>query len=422
MAHSEFYRRSKEALIPTDQQRQRSLHDVELAYRGTSWDLPSDFDSRRAFEDALPRLQMKSSPGLPYCFVAPTNGDWLGFDGVNFNPHRVEELWWDVQRVMRGEFDSYWRVFIKWEPHKRTKALSKRWRLILSPALPVQMLWQMLFRFQNDLEIAQAYSIPSQQGFIPYGGGWRDFRSQWLAKSLNYGTDMTAWDWTVPGWLLRDSLEFRKRMCRGSPEARERAFALMDSLYSDAFEHPRLVLSDGRVFRQLYWGVMKSGCLNTISDNGHAGALLHCHYCYDYGIPVAPFPAICGDDKIQTAAQVADCSIYEKYGLVVKSISEDLEFMGHQFDSDGPKPMYVLKHVYNLLHVDPQYLEETLESYMRLYAHSPFFTMWERIARNLGIAHRFLSRSAYLFWYDYPCASSMGVLSHRNWAPSLENN
>lgn len=415
-----YFKRSFEALQPSLQQRQRSLHDVEMAYRDAAWVLPSDFDSRQAFEAALPRLQMKSSPGLPYCFDYPTIGDWLGFDGVTFNPHRVEELWWDVGRVMRGEFDSYWRVFIKWEPHKRTKALSHRWRLILSPALPVQMLWQMLFRFQNDNEIKQAYHIPSQQGMIPYGGGWRDFRAQWLSKNLNFGSDMTAWDWTMPGWLLQDSLELRKRMCKGDSPAKERAFALMDSLYSDAFENPKLVLSNGRVFRQLYWGVMKSGCLNTISDNGHAGALLHCHYCYDYGIPVRPFPAICGDDKIQTAEQVADKSIYEKYGLVVKQISEDLEFMGHQFDSDGPKPLYLLKHVYNLAHCDPRYLEETLESYMRLYAHSQFFYLWENIASRLGIGDRFLSRNAYLFWYDYPSASSFGALAAKNWAPLSE--
>jgi len=370
---------------------------MEQAYQPARWELPEDFLSREAFDRAIKRVDMTSSPGYPYCRESPRNGDWLEYNGVECSGAKLERLWFDTQLVLSGSWENYLKAFVKSEPHKLSKVEEGRWRLIMAASLPVQMAWHMLFDYQNDVEIKKAYYIPSQQGLKLPGGHWKLYREQWLTAGYNCGLDKSAWDWTAPYWALKLDLEFRYRMGRGRSMADWRVIA--EVLYHQMFNDPTIILSDGTLWRQTVPGIMKSGCVTTISTNSHMQVMLHLLACWEVGVSIHPLPVACGDDTLQTLAQSSDLHAYTKYGVVVKQASEGLEFVGHDFLETGPQPVYMFKHIKKLGFVTDEILPQYLDSMARMYVHTPHFEVWQELAEKLagGLP---LSKYAYEHWYD----------------------
>lgn len=333
---------------------------MEQAYSPCVWSLPDDFDSRDRFEQALRRLDMQSSPGMPYMKEAPTNGKWLKWNGVLYDEMQANRLWHDVKLVLADDWDHLIRVFIKQEPCKTHKAKEGRWRLIMASSLPVQVAWHMLFDYMNDLEIKECYNIPSQHGLVMVGGGWKDYLRSWKNQGLTVGLDKSAWDWTAPFWTFEWDLDFRYRMGRG--KRMEEWYRLAKLMYRHMFEEAVIQLSDGTLLRQMVPGIMKSGCVNTISTNGHAQVMLHCVVAEEARKPYEPYPKTCGDDTLEHPMHTEDLELYSQYGVVVKSVSEDLEFVGHQFTDNGPHPLYMSKHLKKLLYSSDEILPEYFDA------------------------------------------------------------
>lgn len=397
MHTNRYFKQSATSAIPSDHEKDAILYHMELAYDQSRWTLPDDFMSRDGFERSLKRVDMTSSPGWPYCKEKPTNGEWLRHNGLECDRIQVERLWYDTQTVLNGKWDNYLKTFVKGEPHKRTKVDEGRWRLIMAASLPVQMAWHMLFDYMNDVEIKKAYYIPSQQGLKLPGGHWKLYRQQWLHAGYDCGLDKSAWDWTAPYWALKLDLEFRFRMGRGRRMAEWRNIA--ETLFSQMFVNPVVILSDGSLWQQTVPGIMKSGCVTTISSNSHMQVMLHLLACWDSGVSIHPFPVACGDDTLQTLAQSSNLEAYTKYGVVVKQASSGLEFVGHDFLETGPWPVYMDKHIKKLGYVAEEILPQYLDSMARMYVHTPFFEVWQELAERLvdGLP---LSKQAYLYWYD----------------------
>ena len=373
---------------------------MEDAYAPVVWRLPDDFDSYEAFLRALRRVNLASSPGIPYCTNATTNAEWLGWNGVCFDPARIAELWYYTSQYLGSPNEVMLRTFVKREPHTAVKVSEGRWRLILASPLHVQIVWHMFFDELNDLEIAKAYEIPSQQGLILPNGGWKMFLRQWQTKGYDTGLDKSAWDWNCPYWLLMLDLEFRKRMGRG---ARIEEWALRSkALYERMFADPCVVLSNGMVYKQTVPGVMKSGCVNTISTNSHMQVIVHVLACEDQGISPFPLPVAVGDDTLQRRSQATDISCYARYGAIIKSASDGLEFVGHEFGAAGPMPIYTQKHMTKIAYQKDEHVGETIEAMCRMYCkNSVMFAYWVELALELGCHHMLRSRDYYCYWYDY---------------------
>lgn len=378
---------------------QKVLAIVEDAYAPTKMEIPPDFMSYDSFLRAVKRLENSSSPGLPYSTRGTTIGDVLKFDGVWYDHIRLLELWHDVQVLIKGSFDEVlYSVVIKEEPHKQSKVDQNRWRLIIVSPLHVQIYWHMCFDFMNDKHIEQSYFIPSQQGLKLNSGGWRDYRTQWVGRGYDVGLDKSSWDWTVPAWKIEAVFELKKRMVFGArqEEWEHLAWKAYRSLYFDCV----LVLSSGNMYRQVVPGVMKSGCVCTITDNSLMQVIDHVYVCLLAGLDFQPLPVACGDDTLQCASQVADISYYSALGVVVKSASAGLEFVGQEFLASGPFPLYLEKHLYKLPY-STEVLDEYLDAMMRMYCYTPLFDLWYEIAKHLGRLHCVRSRAYYLAWYDY---------------------
>lgn len=399
IAHTNtYFRPSAEAADISEEYKQRILYECEKVYGACLWNVRDDFLDWNHFKRSIGRLDMTSSPGYPYMKEATTNGQWLKWDGVKADDIQVQRLWYDVQLVLNDTFDGYLRVFIKQEPHKARKILDKRWRLIIASSLPVQMAWHMLFSDMNDLEIDNSYSIPSQQGILLVKGGWRQYYQSWVERGLTCGLDKSAWDWTAPYWAICLDLELRKRLARGGKV--EEWYGVAKSLYRRMFEDPKLILSDGTVYQQVVPGVMKSGCVNTISANSHCQVFLHIAVCLDLSLPLNPLPVCCGDDTLQADVHVHDLDAYRRYGVVVKSASTNVEFVGHEFGPDGPQPMYILKHIKKACYTPDDILPQYLDSMARMYVHSPYYIIWEELSRQLEV-NLPMTRDAYKYWYDF---------------------
>lgn len=369
---------------------------MEEAYKDVIWTLPDDFLSFDRFMASVRRLDMKSSPGWPYMRESITNGQFLGWNGYSFDPLRLERLWFDVRTYLENPGEIILYCFVKREPHKISKVLDNRWRLIMASPIHVQVVWTMLFGYQNDLEIQKCYHIPSQQGIILPGGGWKMFLEQWKSRGYDTGLDKSAWDWTFPYWLIELDLDFRRRMGRGASMGAW--WKIASRLYDEMFVNPYVLLSNGILYQQRVPGVMKSGCVNTISTNSHAQVMVHVLACISEAVSIYPLPVCCGDDTLQRKSQAINLKAYERFGAIVKSASEGMEFVGHEFISCGPVPLYLGKHLVKSFHVDDENLEDYFDSLCRMYCKSDLFEFWARYAMKVGV--NVYSREYYNYWYD----------------------
>lgn len=397
--HAEFYRKTLDCTQPNEDEIAKVLAILEREYRAIKYVLPADFLTFDHFHRTLYNLDRSSSPGHPFCREATTIGQWLKFDGAVFDDYSVRRLWYYVQNLIMNEEEHFFSVFIKDEAHKESKLQSGRFRLILASPLHFQVLWHMIFDYQNDLEIQHSLHLPSQQGISLVEGRWKQYYRIWKDRAYDVGLDRTAWDWTVPWWKLQLDLEHRCRMVCGS--GKDEWISLAKKLYWLAFGNPILLLPDGRMFRQLYPGIMKSGLVNTIATNSKMQIIDHILVCLRCKFDLFPLPVACGDDTLNCSDQV-DFDAYEALGSVIKSISVGLEFVGHEFVASGPVPLYFEKHLFNSFYVgDGELLIQYLDSMLRMYAHSDKFHFWASVVDLLGLSSEVMSLEYYQCWYDY---------------------
>jgi len=391
--------RRRSTLAPSDYEIEAVLYCLEQYYSGMDT-LPDDWDSFPRFQALLRELDFSSSPGWPYMREAPTIGAWLGWDGVDkMDPVQVDRLWFDVQRVMLGDYKHIFRVFVKDEPHKIAKAQASKWRLIIAASLPVQMAWRMCFSHQNKWLNDHPYETPSAHGLVFCYGGWRRFMAHVNTLGLRVSRDISAWDVNAPGWVMRTVRDLRLRFSH-YPDHRWRDVATR--LYRDAYDQPRLLFSHGFVLQQQYSGFVKSGLFNTISDNSIAMVAMHVAASLRLGRSPCPIWAT-GDDVLQAVISDAYIDKLEELGCRVKEWEQAPVFMGTRFEQNGPLPMYLEKHLVKFVTSETKIWPELLDAYGRLYCHSDWhFELWRQVASHSGVTLR--SQSYYRFWYDFAFA------------------
>lgn len=398
--HSRYFQYSRQEFREiTDYERMLTLQVCERAYEKARYNLPADFLSRDSYYRAVRQLEFTSSPGYPYCKENSSIGGWLGWNGVTFSEEKLEQLWHDLQAFQDGRLESLYRVFVKSEPHTKAKAALSRWRLIICPPLFEQVMWVMVFAAGNDVEVKRVRQTPSMQGMKLCGGEWKLHSKYFRARGYDAGLDKSAWDWTCHRELLRLDLDLRERLITSSPEQRARWRVVAERLYEGAFDHPRLVFSDGSVYEQLYPGIMKSGCVNTISTNSHCQVFVHVLAALRQGLPVGPLPVAVGDDTLGCASNTPTADYYRTVGVVLKDVA-GLQFVGHHWREGGPEPAYTAKHMYRFLTVAKEFVGDFLESMVLLYAHG---TAVQRVWYGLGavLGHSLPSEAYVRFWYDW---------------------
>nr|QIJ56917.1 RNA-directed RNA polymerase [Scaphoideus titanus sobemo-like virus 2] len=349
---------------------------MEIEYEPARWRIPDDFLSFEHFRRVIDGMDMSSTPGYPYQLSIPTNGMFLGSNGDGtFCESRLRAVYEIVLRQISEREADPIRLFIKQEPHKASKVEKEAWRLISSVSVVDQIIDHLLFDPMNH-KLAQNYLyVVPQIGWAPLYLGWA------LIPSSGVAMDKSGWDWSVRPWLAEVVLALRKRLCDNlTPEWEE----LASWRYQMLFGNPVYVTTGGRFFRQKQPGVMKSGCVNTISDNSIMQDVLNKVVELETGL-TSSWMRTMGDDTLQS--DPGDVPTYvstlSKY-CIVKDVKYAVEFAGYRFGMKNIDPLYFQKHCWQLLHADPRYGDDIAISYSILYHRSKKGPLIKSLARYIG--------------------------------------
>lgn len=346
------------------------------------WYIPEDFLEYTHFERVINDLDWNSSPGYPYLLQWSTNRQMFQVeDGKPSLP--AKQMVWDLvmNRIQSEECDPV-RLFIKPEAHKQEKLDNYRYRLISSVSVIDQIIDHMVFGMMNKQMIENYMYIPSKVGWSPYAGGWKI-----VPAGRMVATDKSAWDWTVKEWLVKAELQVRAALCRNiGNNTYELWQAMAARRYKQLYIKNLFITSSGDLLRQKQYGVVKSGCVNTIATNSIMQVLIHARACININEEPRMLWAM-GDDTLQYPQRNMDkyCKALSLY-CRLKEYHQVTEFAGNRFEVGGRvEPLYKAKHMFNLLHVDPEVAPDLCFSYALLYHRSKFRGTMIRILSELGL-------------------------------------
>lgn len=351
-----------DGLPPSYLMKQAIIDEVCETLSFAKWTIPDNWLSFENFCVLIQDVDPDASPGYPYCTRVTSNGQLLGYNNGFYDEAKVRDLY---EKVMfyaeNGTEPDYIRLFIKPEAHSLKKQKDRRWRLISSVSIRDRMLDAMLFSSFNQRLLETWPESPIKVGWTPIRGGWK-----MLTNVPTHSTDCSSWDWTVPAWLFEVILEIRIKMCTNMTEEWKR---LAVKRYRDLFEQPWFVASNGVTLRQLFSGVQKSGCFNTIIDNSIGQLVLHVFACITLGLNRGTIWC-CGDDKKNSPQPQEYYDFLGQY-CIIKELVDAIEFCGYRFEPGGKvEPVHVLKHAFNIFHMSPKIAESMAMSYSILYHRS----------------------------------------------------
>nr|QQO81413.1 RNA-dependent RNA polymerase [Soybean thrips sobemo-like virus 6] len=278
------------------------------------------------------------------------------------------------------------KLFVKDEPHSENKLAEKRFRLIHCLSLEDQVIDRLLFAPWFGVELRDPLKVTQKAGWSPIPEGYRQLTSA-FPLDLSVAIDKTAWDWTMPSWVVRAYLMAKYNQCTDKSERYWR-------LVLWRFQHvvgpcALMQLPEGACFSQTDWGLMKSGWLLTLSMNSAAQAFQHAVAWRRMGrTDPVPYIWAMGDDLLIRSAMKGDFQYYldalSTTGCIVKKLEFSREFSGFTFTEGEVEPLYPGKHKFILKHAADEVVGEILLSYQLIYALSKnkWFAPWLKYARE----------------------------------------
>lgn len=289
-------------------------------------------------------------------------------------------------------------LFVKPEPHKKSKVEKRSWRLISGVGITDNIIDRILYGDWLDCMIRKWIEIPSKAGWAPQRGGFN-----WISKAFRgvepMCIDKSSWDWTVQGWHVDVLQQLIPRMIFGTTEEWQRVF---DNRIKAMFYPgvPRFKTTCGCEFVQLVKGILKSGGLGTIGFNS---ILQFADHLAIGGSEKSIFFSL-GDDTAQESEQRNDIYLeaLKETGALVKEVDFGfpLRFGGHDMHEGFCTPAYRQKHAFELHYLDTKVAFETIESYRHLYALDPEVSIYlEQQALKMFGPSNVLSRQYLRDWY-----------------------
>ena len=332
---------------------------------------------RAGFEEMVRlNVDFSTSPGYPYSLQHHSNGDYFGWDPITetFDPDRMDAAYLRFKGRAAsyeegGEGDPI-KLFIKPEPHKVKKALEGAWRMISSVSIIDNLLIWVAYGSYFRNVIANWNKVPAKAGWTPQRGGYK-----WITRLFDetHCADKSSWDWTVHDYIMDILYDHYDDLAQNSaPE-------WLPGLWNHLFKN-NVFENHGHIFRLRTKGVMKSGIMGTIFFNCDGQLVIHIlsllrTYTYKVARSKADDIATLGDDTVQDAESDAYFEQLGKTGIILKQIDRYtkgvVEFAGHVMRPNSSIPAYRSKHLYTLLHLEPESAAETLESYQFLYTFEP---------------------------------------------------
>lgn len=276
------------------------------------------------------------------------------------------------------------KVFIKNEPHKVSKLLDDRQRLIFSVSIVDNLLCMLLCNDQNKKEIEEWDTIPSQCGI-----GFSDDKIQMFLNGVRKAfpdgkikeSDVSGWDFGVKPHDYDFDI-FRRTLLNGGHFTKWRR--IIEAHYY-CMQRMLVALSDGSLYAQVYPGIMKSGWANTSASNSAkrfgAALLARWRVLGSLGdVMQGGGSKTMGDDSVEKPFAKLDAAkqAYESIGKNIKAIKlttvDDFEFCSMRWVNGTAYPLNEDKQLFNLLHYKPkdqQELDERAAQFSHEFRNSP---------------------------------------------------
>lgn len=266
-----------------------------------------------------------SSPGVPYVLLGRNNRDILSGPGRTIVRQAVLDRFrlllttplehiasLTAEQLVQGSFCDPVKVFIKNEPHKISKLRAGRYRIISNVSLVDSLLERILFRKQNQLEIARWRTCPSKPGMGLHDEGLKELYSLFVQSQARFPlaeSDVSGWDWNVKGWMMEDDMLMRAALAGARPGSPYHHM-LMARYYTVSLKV--FVLSDGSLLAQRVRGIQASGSYNTSAGNSRMRVAL----AYVAGVQ---WVIAMGDDDVESYDETGEVERnYRRLGIPLK--------------------------------------------------------------------------------------------------------
>jgi len=369
---------------PTELEVDRILFLLEDLLQHNKYEPDSDYKQRSCLHRLIDSSLVKcsKSAGFPYGADGhPTNGDVLraiGADGV-------------VDRVLQEWDEPYEnKVFLKTEPHKRSKIDAGLLRIITCMPLHKMIKHQALFNKLTAKGVENWRKSPIVF-FSPQVPGdpenlWKRFTGRVLE------TDKTNWDFNMFDWvyeIVSYSIQnLAVKPSDWSDEQFEEYLLDVDNAIKEVYKDSVYRCSNGSRYRMKVGGIMKSGWVLTYFANSLAQLILHLLCSIRLGMTdedIIKSPIIVGgDDILQGVPDDFDVdrllSEYSRIGVHISDYKlhdsmEGAEFFSNKFSMYDGMVRYVpcrfTKHLYSLRNTKPEHLCAALVSHMMNYCWEP---------------------------------------------------
>lgn len=263
--------------------------------------------------------------------------------------------------VLNGLMDPV-KLFVKNEPHKLSKLLEGRLRLIFSMSIIDNGIARLLFSSQNQSEIETWDSIPLKPGMGLTDEAMNKIYA-YVKSAVGFElmeADMKGWDWSFQESDFKTDLE-RRIILAG---ARGTVWERIAKAHYYCVARKVVCLSDGRMFKQLTPGIMPSGWYNTSSTNSAVRAMNHAHAAI--AEKIKPWIMAMGDDSVERFVPRLEYhyqTLGKTCGMLNKVTCEDFEFCSTRFSGGIGVPVNVSKQLYNLLAHIPLTLSDATQRF-----------------------------------------------------------
>lgn len=279
-------------------------------------------------------------------------------------------MWSVVQLRLRALHSGEYRpvdlkVFIKDEPLKTAKLVNHRERIIFVTALEDQVIDHMLFGENAHAEIDLHPFTNSKVGWAPIPAGFKQLLDTFDVDQV-HAVDKTAWDWTVPSWVIQ--AYFEQRFGHYPPSLKQVLWRRFEAVVGP---NCTVRMPDGTVLRQKIWGLMKSGWFLTIGLNSAAQVYQHYLALIRSKGKICPL-WVMGDDVLTTKQSDSYYFWLRTTGCLVKHVLDSAEFCGLRFFKDGAcQPIYPDRHRMSLAYATLTNLNDVCTSLCAWYSLAP---------------------------------------------------
>jgi len=278
------------------------------------------------------------------------------------------------------------RAFVKREPHKRSKALQKRWRLIFGMDLVDRIIDELLYHEMLETALKASGKGPLKPGYNFLKGGVDKMVRKYskTASKSWHSFDAKQHDMTCSEESLCLVRDLNIRLCRSVGSLRDKWEHLVRRR-EEAVLYGSINFSDGTLIRKKLGGIQPSGRLTTIDSNSKIVLSLRVGWDLERGITPCADESVCmGDDTVfDNIGEPEEFIAYlQERGYNWTLESEKGEFASQNFCSIKfilnetgqyvPVPINWEKNVFNLCHPEKgseQFVSSALMSLCTLYAY-----------------------------------------------------